>query len=122
MEFSVITGSNGVAEMSWDAPEDISTIIWTSLNVKKGSLFNVPEFGVDLSDIKKVTSSKVDLIKTRFEAALQWILDIGKAKSITVIVERNKQDKSRIDYKVEAVQADGIPVTVESFRTVGGTG
>lgn len=120
MDFSIIEGANGNPVLSWDKPTDISTNIYTSLLVTKGKLFNMPDFGLDLSDIKKVTSYNLDLIKSRIEKALQWLLDIGKAKSIKVIVEKDSRDISRVNYKVEATQADGIPVVVSYFRSVGG--
>lgn len=120
MDFSIITGDNGIAEMSWDKPEDISGNIFTSLSIPKGKLFNLPSFGLDLSDIKKVTSNNINLIKTRIQAALSWLIDIGKAKSINIIVEKDQKDITRINYSIEAIQADGIPVTVSYFRTVGG--
>ena len=120
MDFSIVEGSNGNPEVSWEKPTNIATNIYTSLMIKKGSLFNTPSFGLDLSDIKKVTATNIKLIETRLRDALQWLIDIGKAKTINVIVERDSLDRSRINYKVEAVQADGIPVIVSYFRTVGG--
>jgi hypothetical protein len=120
MHFSITQGANGNPVMSWDQPEDISTNIYTTLGIKKRSWFLNPSFGLDLSDIKKVTVNNIDLIKSRIIKALQWLLDSGKAKSITVIVEKDLRDTGRINYKVEAIQANGIPVTVSYFRTVGG--
>lgn len=120
MEYSIIEGANGNPEVSWDKPDNISTLIYTSTQIPKGKLFNMPDFGLDLSDIKKVTVNNINKIKSRIEAALKWLLETGKAKTIKVIVEKDSSDLSRINYKVEAVQADGIPVTVSYFRTVGG--
>lgn len=120
MDYSITQGSEGTPELSWSKPTDITTNIYTSLNITKGSLFNMPDFGLDLSDIRKVTANNINLIRTRLETALAWLLDVGKAKSITVIVEKDNRDIHRINYKVEALQADGIPVTVTNFRTVGG--
>ena len=43
--FSIIQGPGGRGEMSWDEPVDISTILWTSLNTKKGTVINNVNFG-----------------------------------------------------------------------------
>lgn len=120
MDYSIITGDNGIPEMSWSKPDNITTLVYTSLHIQKGKLFTMPDFGLDLSDIKKVTLNNIEKIKSRLEAALKWLLEIKKAKSLNVIVERDLSDITRINYKVEIVQADGIPVTVSYFRTVGG--
>ena len=120
MDFSIVEGDNGIVEMTWDKPTDISTNIYLSLNIKKGSIFNNPDFGLDLSDIKKVTDNNIDLIKERLEKALQWLIGVGKAKSVIVIVEKDLKDIYRINYKIEAIQADGIPIVISNFKRVGG--
>ncbi|MCK5450250.1 MAG: hypothetical protein KAI70_00640 [Candidatus Omnitrophica bacterium] len=120
MDFSVTTSENGVPVMSWDKPGNISTNVFLSLSINKGKLFSAPSFGLDFSGIKKVASTNINLIKARTEKALQWLVDIGKAKSIFVIVEGDSKDKTRVNFKVEVIQADGIPVTIDYFRTVGG--
>lgn len=120
MDYSIITGDNGVPEMSWDKPENISTLLFNSVSVKKGTLISKPDFGLDLSDIKKVTTININKIKSRIETACKWLIEVGKAKSLNIIVERNPKDLTRINYKIEAIQADGIPVTVSYFQTVGG--
>lgn len=119
MDYSIIQGADGNPEFSWDKPTDITTNIYTSLIVRKGALFNMPNFGLDLSDISKVTDNSINKIHSRLHVALQWLIDVGKAKSIDITVERDTTVNNRINYKVEAVQADGIPVTVDSFQTVG---
>lgn len=120
MNFGIDIDSTGVGTMTWDKPTNIATNIWWSLNIDQGSMFNNSSFGLKLNDIRKVTDNNVALIKQRIEAATNWLLTTGKASSIDVIVERDTQDRNRINWKVEAVQNDGIPITVTSFRTVGG--
>jgi len=120
MNFEISVSSTGVGTMTWDKPTTIATNIWWSLNVDHDTMFNNPGFGLKLNDIKKVTQSNINIIRQRVESALQWLLNTGKASSIDVIVERDTQDPSRVNWKVTAVQASGIPVTVTSFRTIGG--
>lgn len=120
MNFAIIQGDNGIPEMSWEKSEDISTSLYLSLGISHGTLFNNIDFGLKLDDIKKVTVNNIELIKSRIENALQWMLDIGKVKTIDIIVERDSKDINRIDIKVEAVQIDGTPINISMFRTVGG--
>lgn len=120
MNFGIDIDSTGVGTMTWEKPTDISTNIYWSLNIDQGRMFNNPGFGLQLDDIKKVTTNNVNLIQQRVESALQWLLNTKRAKSIDVIVERDTTDPNRINWKVTAEQADGFPVVVESFRTIGG--
>ena len=83
-------------------------------------MFSNLNFGLDMKGINKVTDNTVTLFKTRIEKALQWLLDIGKAVSIVVTVEKDLTNINRINYKVDSIQADGIPIVVNNFVTVGG--
>ena len=119
MNFGIIVSNDGKGEMSWQPPTDISTNVWWSISLQKGRLFNNVGFGLDLSDIKKITGSSITMIRQRIEAALKWLLTTGRAKSIEVLVERDDKDYNRLNWKVTAVQSSGIPVIVESFKTIG---
>jgi len=120
MDFAIVQGPNGVPEMSWEKPTNIGNLLYFSINIKKGTLFNNPGFGLDLSDIKKLTDEKLPLIQDRVEKSLKWILDIGKAREILVTVEKNIQAIGRVDIFIKATQADGTPVDLSTFRSVGG--
>lgn len=120
MNFEISIDSTGRGAMTWDKPSDISTNIWWALNTNTGSLINNPGFGLQIDDIKKVTTNNINLMKQRIESSLQHLLDIGKADAINVIVERDTLDRNRINYKVTAFQADGIPIVVDGFKTIGG--
>lgn len=106
--------------MVWTRPTDISGLVWLSLELENGQFFNMPNFGLKTKDIKKITANNIEMLKQRVKDALQWLLDTGKAKSIDVVVERDSVDYNRINWKVEAVQADGLPIEASGFRTVGG--
>ena len=120
MNFGIAVDSAGVGTMTWAKPTDIGTNIWWSLNIDQGAVFNNVEFGFKVDDIKKVTAGNIGLLTQRVEKALQWLLNTGKAQSVEVLVERDSLDFNRINWKVTAVQADGFPITVTSFRTIGG--
>lgn len=119
MDYALTNTVYGGAVMTWDKAPDIRTNIWISLNMKKGSLFVDPDFGLDLSDIKKITDANLLLAKQRIEDALAWMITVGKATSIAVTVERDTQDFNRMDIKVEARQPDGLLIVFQQYRPVG---
>ena len=120
MNNKIESGPDGMAVMSWDLSEDISTSIWWSINTPYSTQFNNPDFGLDMSGITNTTEKKRVLFKNRIEKAVKWLLDIGKAKKITVIVEKDLKNIYKFNYKIDAIQADGIPISVIGFQTVGG--
>ena len=67
----------------------------------------------------KNTDKAPDLVEAYAKEALQWVIDAGRAKSITVSAY---QDKKRypngVLLKGEAVQADGRKVPFEQFVEV----
>jgi hypothetical protein len=73
-----------------------------------------------MNGITNTTEKKRILFKNRIEKSLKWLLDIGKAKKITVLVEKDLKNIYQFNYKIDAIQADGIPISVTGFQTVGG--
>lgn len=120
MNFGIIVRDDGRGEMSWDEPVDITTNLWLSLNIRKGKIPNTPDFGLDLSDIDRVTDDNVDLIQERLEQATQWLVDIGRAKQIEISTEIDINNINRVNYSIEAIQADDKTVTLNNFVYVGG--
>ena len=121
MDFKIISDIEaGTAQMSWDKADDITGNIYFSLNIVPGTMFNLPDFGLKLSDIKKITTANITLIHQRITNALQWLIDVGKATKIDVLVERDQTDLNRINIKVEAKQADGTELAYSEFKEVGG--
>lgn len=120
MDFAIVNDGVGNPRMSWDKETTVRTNIFYSGNIEVGTFFQNPTFGIKLSDIKKITPRTMNLIKQRIENAYSWILDIGRAKELNILVEPDNQNINRINYKVDITQADGIPVSVSGFITVGG--
>ena len=119
MNFAIVQGPDGVWRMTWDRPTNISGLVWLSLNIESGDFFNLPNYGLKTTDIRKITANNITVLKQRVEQALAWLITTGKAKDLSVIVERDSSDWSRVNWKVELTQADGLPLTVTGFRTVG---
>lgn len=120
MDFQIVQGNNGVADIDWVKSDGITNAVYLSIMIQKGTLFNKPNFGLDLSDIKKLTDDKIPLIQGRCEQALKWMVDIGKARSFEVSVLKNTKAIGRVDISARVIKADGTPVDVDTFRTVGG--
>jgi len=119
MNFNTVQGADGVAELSWLKPTDIFPNVFNALNVKRRSLFTAPEFGLDLSDITKVTATKIELIKSRITSALSGLLETEKARAIKIEVQKNNLVYNRVDIKIEIIQSDNQPIIIEEFITVG---
>lgn len=112
-------GSVPIGEMTFDAVGDIGNNIYLSLAVEKGSFFHRPEFGLRRRGRLKNTEATAALIRQDYLDALRWLVDVGRAKSVEVFVERDRtQDLNRLKILVEAVQADGRTVTFTTFREV----
>jgi len=120
MDFALEQDANGLVKMSWEKSTNIFNLIWFSLNIPVKFQFNNPNFGIDLSDIKKLTDDKIALIQGRYEKALQWIVDIGKANSMNIDVEKDTNITGRVNIRVVMIQADGTPVPYDTFKAVGG--
>ncbi len=120
MNFALEPGPNGTTVMSWDKPTTIFNEVWFSINTPYGSIINLPKFGLNLSDIKKLTDDKPALIQGRVEKCLQWIIDIGLGVSMEVSVLKSDAVVGRVDINAKVTESDGTVIDVDTFRTVGG--
>jgi len=120
MDYKVATDNNGLLVQTWEKSDDITTAILLTLNTKKNIIFASIGFGLDLSDIKKITVDTIPLITQRIESALQFLLDIKKAESITVLVQENTQNIGQVNAQITYVEAEGLPKTLAVFIPVGG--
>lgn len=119
MNFAIIQGAEGTSVMSWDRPTDISGAVYFSYNIKRGTLFTDINFGLDLSDIKKVTDNNIEIIKKRLEQALNWMLLTEKAKAVSITVEKDNLVLGRVNVLTEVIQNDSVPIIISNFITVG---
>lgn len=120
MDYTIITSRAG-ADMTWEPAGDIMNNIWLSLHIQRGAFFACPWLGSRLHLLRreKVVPRTVRLAQKYAEQALQWIIDLGRAKSITVLTEADKGTHTgRVLLHVEAVQADGRKVTFSDFVEV----
>jgi phage gp46-like protein len=101
--------------------QDIRTNIFLSLSINKGSFFQNKDFGCELFKIKKITGPNILLAQQYVQDALQWLIQTGRATSITVIVEQDLIDRNRLDIKISAIQPNGLIIKYTTkFYPVGG--
>lgn len=119
MDFAITILEDGQARMTFDETGDIFNNIYLSLTVPQGSFFHNPAFGLRQRGRLKNTEATAALIRHDYKEALQWLIDTGRAKSVDVSSERDRQqDLNRLKLLTEVVQADGRTVTFTTFREV----
>ncbi len=120
MNFGIEIQENGRGRMTWERrPNSLVNVYW-SVKTPKGTFFADPDFGLDLSDVKKVTPSTVDTIIQRYEQALNWMIDARKARAISVDSSIPNGENNRIDVTVEIIEMDGTVMQFTTFVEVGG--
>lgn len=119
MNFAIVEGAEGTSILSWNKPSDISGAVYLSYNIKRGELFTDPDFGLDLSDIRKITDQNIEIIKQRILEATNWMLVTEKARAISVEVERDNLTFNRVNIATEIIQSDSVPIILNNFVTVG---
>lgn len=117
MDFT-ITPTSGLGSLVLDKATDIRTDIYNTLNIDKGKFFQNPNFGNELYKIKKITAQHLNLAQQYIQEALAWLLQVGRARTIDVIVEADDTDINRINIKITATQPDGLIVTYSQFKRV----
>ena len=106
------------AEFDYEMVDSIANNVYLSLRVRHGSFFVDPDFGSRLHTLKKVTDASVSLAKSYCDEALKWIVDTGRAESISVDTYRSGTDKNRINIKVTVTKAAGDDITYDTYYEV----
>lgn len=98
--------------------DNIMNNIYLSLNIRKGSWPFAPDFGSRLHLLmrEKALVRVERLVKQYCDEALKWIIDAGRADSIEVAAELDK-DNARIKCLITAEQKGQI-VKYEQFVEV----
>ena len=119
MDFQVILDAQyPTGGLTFTKNSDIRTDIFNSINIKKGSFFQNPDFGSELHTIKKLTDSNLLLARQYIQEATQWMINTGRAVSLDVIVERDSTDRGRMNLKITAVQPNGLIIVWEQYKRV----
>lgn len=105
--------------MTWGECTTLANNVFLSLAVERGSFFHRPGFGLRKRGRMKNTAATAALIRHDYLDALQWLIDLGRAKSVKVAAERDRTvDLHRLKISIEVEQADGRVLTFETFREV----
>jgi phage gp46-like protein len=120
IDYAIVVDSNGLGgSMTWGACTTLANNVFLSLAVERGSFFHRPQFGLRKRARMKNTAATAALIRHDYLDALQWLIDIGRAKSVKVAAERDQTvDLHRLKISIEVEQADGRVLTFETFREV----
>ena len=109
---------NGMPRLTFVKNDNIGTTIWMLLHIEKGSFFFNPDLGSELWRIKKLTDQNANQAQQYIERALTPLVRSGRATSIKVVAERDTQDRTRLNYSVQATQPDGLIVNYADFYRV----
>lgn len=107
--------SGADADLDMETPcETLAVNVYLSLAVPRGSFFQNPDFGSRLHELARAkNSARTEGLAVEYvKEALQWLLDTGRATSVTVATER---EKFRLKLLVTVTQADGLAVEYERF-------
>lgn len=121
MDYAIAIDQTGLTgAMTWeDSCTTIANNVFLSLAVERGSFFHNPSFGLRRRHRLKNTESTAALIRHDYIEALQWLIDLGRAKTVEVMVERDRLvDLHRLKVLVTVTQADGRVLSFETFREV----
>lgn len=120
MDYAIAIASAGLdGEMTWEQCATIANNVYLSLAVARGSFFHNPNFGLRKRERLKNTEQTAALIRHDYQEALQWLIDVGRARAIQVAVQRRPLvDPYRLLILIEVEQADGRVLTFETFREV----
>lgn len=123
MDFRIDIATDGSAagQMTYE-PSDNGNLmnnVWLSLSIIRGTWFFDRTFGLRQRGRMKNTGHNARRVEDDFKEALEWLLDIGKAKEITVTAIREPaEDPYRLKLLVEVTPVAGDKITFEKFVEV----
>jgi len=109
---------DGVPQMTFEKSGNNNLVnnIYLSLAIKRGSWWFDPEFGSRLYLVRKNNPKAPAMVKEYIREATQWIIDAGRAKTINITAWRDEADRHRINYHIEAIEADGNVTTFTWYK------
>jgi phage gp46-like protein len=118
MDFSLVL-SRGLPQMLWQKADPLYNNVALSLLIVQGSFFAAPTFGLRDRGRLKNTERTARLREQDCRAALQWLLDAGRAVKVEVTAERDRTViLDRLKIRVRVTAPDGRPVEFERFEEV----
>ena len=106
------------ADMTWYPVQSLENNVWLSLNVRRGSFFAAPNFGLWPLPNKN-TARGATLAVAYVREALQWLIDLGRATAIEVEAVRDPENHPNTLWIRGSVTAtDGNRVPFSTFVEV----
>lgn len=119
MDFG-IEALDGNPVMVMDRANGLFNNLVLSLTLPKGSWWFNPEFGHRFDELKKLTPQSERLAEEFAREALRWLIDTGRALSVEVSAERDRQQNpNRLLLRVRVTAARGELVEWQTFVEVG---
>lgn len=89
-----------------------------SISIRRGEIHNAPTFGSRRWEVKRGGDAGARELE-RFDGdALEWIISLGRAKTIEVKAWPSEGEPGRLDELITATLTDGETVTFETFLRV----
>jgi len=106
-------------EMKFDEASIIDDI-YLSLKIKRGSYIFDKDFGCRIYEIDKITKYSINLAKDYVYEAIKWLIDEGRIveDTLSIIVERNALNNSRLDIVVSGKTIDKTSFSIETFVVI----
>jgi hypothetical protein len=92
--------------------------IWYSLNVVRGAMFTNPDFGLKKRTVRTTDDDSMAELKQDYNNALQWIIDLGRAVAIDIVVQRNASLRTRADAVISITRPDKTIQTYNVWQDV----
>ena len=119
MDYTISINDLGQVEQSFQKSSGLFNNVYLSLEIKQGSWWIDPAFGLKDRGRQKNTDKTARLFKDDIAAALQWLLDTGRATSIGVVTQIDRQqDRNRLKARVTVTATNGQVVTFDKFIEV----
>jgi len=114
-----ITTSAGRLYLSMAGGDDLLTNVIVSVEIAQGSFFVDPSFGLKRRERLKNTDGSARLVEGDIRAALQWLIDAGRAASVEVVMEIDRQeDRNRLKARISVQDQHGRVVSYDKFVEV----
>ncbi len=118
MDYTLTPNSSGTASLSFDKSNDLLVNVYLSLTIVKGGWWFDPAFGLTKRSRMKNTPATASLLAGDCRSALQWLLDNGRATSITVTPQAVDNKATWLRMLCSVIATDGRTVTYDKFIEV----
>jgi len=109
---------SGLFELTETLADVVRNNIIMSITIRKGEILTAENFGSARWEIKQGGDSGARELERIDAEALQWIISLGRAKSIDVKAWPAEDNPGRLDELITATLPDGETVPFETFLRV----